>query len=485
MRNCLYYLTKFPLDHEISARRLVNLWVGEGLVPEETPEETAEIYLEELRDRSMIQVVALKSNGKIKTCCLPSMLREIILQNRNSPNHSHDFGTHLDRRFAYNFDDHGLDANSTQAFRNQGMPVSVLFFDKREGNVPGKRVGDILSTGIASWQFLETKVLDLECIFRPQLPKTLSKLTNLKYLSLRWTYLEELPLCICKLLELETLDLKHTHINYIPSSIWKLKKLKKLYLPQSYRSKLEGEPRGNVSETLHTLWGVFLYGNYPLLGYLHKLKSLQKLKLAFQLNGSEQELQNTLAQKIVQLKELHSLTLKSVDETGGPENLKLIDMANLEKLSSLRLFGQLEYTLHERLLPQSLTDLTLSASKLSADSMPELQNLPMLKSLCFYADSYIEKKMVCAPGGFLQLQVLRFWNLENLEEWDVMEGAMPSLMEFEVRFCTNLAVPIGLKHLKTTIRMIKLRKMPVQFVHDTQSLVNDEMPLVVVDPYDH
>jgi hypothetical protein len=230
---------------------------------------------------------------------------------------------------------------------------------------------------------------------------------------------------------------------------------------------------------------VFLYGNYPLLGYLHKLKSLQKLKLAFQLNGSEQELQNTLAQKIVQLKELHSLTLKSVDETGGPENLKLIDMANLEKLSSLRLFGQLEYTLHERLLPQSLTDLTLSASKLSADSMPELQNLPMLKSLCFYADSYIEKKMVCAPGGFLQLQVLRFWNLENLEEWDVMEGAMPSLMEFEVRFCTNLAVPIGLKHLKTTIRMIKLRKMPVQFVHDTQSLVNDEMPLVVVDPYDH
>jgi hypothetical protein len=230
---------------------------------------------------------------------------------------------------------------------------------------------------------------------------------------------------------------------------------------------------------------VFLYGNYPLLGYLHKLKSLQKLKLAFQLNGSEQELQNTLAQQIVQLVQLHSLTLKSVNETGNPKNLLLVDMANLVKLSSLRLFGQLDGTFHARLLPKNLTDLTLSASKLSADSMPELQNLPMLKSLCFYADSYIEKKRVSASGGFRQLEVLGFWNLENLEEWDVMEGAMPSLMEFEVRFCTNLAVPIGLKHLKTTIRMIKLRKMPVQFVHDTQSLVNDEMPLVVVDPYDH
>ncbi|MCH83020.1 disease resistance protein, partial [Trifolium medium] len=349
---------------------------------------------------------------------------------------------------------------------------------------PGKRVGNILSSGIASEQFLKTRVLDLECIFRPQLPETLSKLNNLKYLSIRWTYLEELPLCICKLLELETLDLKHTCINYIPSSIWKLKKLKKLYLPQNFRSKLEGKPRGNANETLHTLWGVFLYGNYPLLGYLQNLKSLQKLKLAFQLNGSEQELQNTLARKIVQLEQLHSLTLKSVDETGEPENLKLIEMANLVNLSSLRLFGRLDQPLDANLLPINLTDLTLSASRLSVDPMPVLQNLSMLKLLCFYGDSYIEKRMVCAPESFEQLQVLRFWNLEMLEEWDVMEGAMPRLMEFEVRSCIRLAVPTGLKHLKT-IRIIKLRKMPNQFVHNTHSLVNVEMPLVIVDRYDH
>ncbi|KEH40112.1 NB-ARC domain disease resistance protein [Medicago truncatula] len=350
VRNCLYYFTKFPLDYEISARRLVNLWVGEGLVQvqndQNTPEETAESYLEELRDRSMIQVVALKPNGKIKTCCLPSMLKEIILQNNSRTNHSRYFGMHLDQRFAYNFDDDGLDANSAQAFRKKGIPLSVLFFDKGEGSKPGERVGNILSTGIASEQFLKTRVLDLECIFRPQLPKNLSKLNNLKYLSLRWTYLEELPLCICKLLELETLDLKHTSINYIPSSIWELKKLKKLYLPQTHRSKLEGKLRGNVNETLQTLWGVFLYGNYPLLSHLHKLKSLQKLKLAFQLNGSEQESQNTLAQKIVNLEQLHSLSLKSVDEAGDPDKLISINMSKLEKLSSLRLYGKLE----ERLL---------------------------------------------------------------------------------------------------------------------------------------
>ncbi|AET01767.1 NB-ARC domain disease resistance protein, putative [Medicago truncatula] len=463
MRDCLYCFTNFPLDYEIPARRLVNLWVGEGLVQQnngKTPEDTAESYLEELIDSNMIQVVALKGNGKIKTCRLPSMLREIILQNNNRTSQSRYWGTHLERRISYHFYDHGLNENSAQAFSKKGTPLSVLFFDKREGCKPGEHVGKILSTSIADQQFLETRVLDLECIFRPQLPKTLSKLNNLKYLSLRWTYLEELPPCICKLQELETLDLKHTCINYIPRSIWELKKLKKLYLPQNYRSKLEGKPRGHFNEILHILWGVFLYGNYPLLHYLHKLKNLQKLKLAFQLKISEQE---TLAEKIVKLEQLHSLTLKSVDETGDPKKLKWINMSKLDNLSSLRLFGKLEDKIRTSLLPINLTELTLTASQLSVDPMPQLQNLKKLKSLCFYADSFIEKRMVCTSRGFEQLQVLRFWNLERLEEWDVKEGAMPSLMEFEARSCINFAFPSGLKHVKT-IRTIKLRKMNNPFV---------------------
>ncbi|KAJ1407092.1 P-loop containing nucleoside triphosphate hydrolase [Sesbania bispinosa] len=479
MSSCLHYFTHFPVDFEIPARRLINLWVAEGLVQQnkqETPEDAAERCLEDLRDRNMIQVVALKSNAKIKTCRLPSMLRQIILHNEGT-SHSQHLGTHLERRFAYHFDDHGLDANSTQVLSKKGIPVSVFFFDKREGSKPGEQVGKILSTGIVSEQFLEIKVLDLERVFRPQLPESLGKLTNIKYLSLRWTYLEEFPLCICKLMELETLDLKHTCIRVIPSSIWKLKKLKNLYLIQKYRSRLEGKPSGKFEENLHTLWGVFLYGSYPLLRYLHKLKNLQKLKLAFQLTELEQD---TVASKIVQLKQLQSLRLRSINEDGDPKILKLNNMSNLEKLSSLQLFGMLEDKLGMSRLPQNLTDLTLSASQLPNDPMTELQNLPKLKSLSFYADSYTGKKMVCASGSFLQLQVLRFWKLGNLEEWDVMEGAMPSLVEFEVRSCRNLACPTGLKHLKA-LRMIKLHEMPSPFSREIETLLND----VEIDSKDH
>lgn len=97
-----------------------------------------------------------------------------------------------------------------------------------------------------------------------------------------------------------------------------------------------------------------------------------------------------LAEKIVQLNQLHSLKLRSVNEIGDPKKLIVNSMSKLENLSSLQVFGKLEDELHMRCLPQNLTNLTLSKSKLSEDPMPELQSLLKLKSLCFYEDSSLD-----------------------------------------------------------------------------------------------
>ncbi|KAG5008911.1 hypothetical protein JHK87_017426 [Glycine soja] len=125
----------------------------------------------------------------------------------------------------------------------------------------------------------------------------------------------------------------------------------------------------------------------PLLPDLHKLKNLKNIKLAFQLTETEKEI---LAEKIVQLNQLHSLKLRSVNEIGDPKKLIVNSMSKLENLSSLQLFGKLEDKLHMRCLPQNLTNLTFSKSKLSEDPMPELQSLLKLKSLCFYEDSSLD-----------------------------------------------------------------------------------------------
>ena len=70
--------------------------------------------------------------------------------------------------------------------------------------------------------------------------------------------------------------------------------------------------------------------------------------------------------------------------------------------------------------------------------------------------------MVWSKGGFPQLLVLKFWMLQELEDWDVKEQAMPNLKQLEIRSCKRLKVPDGLKHLKS-LRELKLKDMPVEF----------------------
>jgi len=83
LRRCLFYFERFPADFEIPVRRLVALWVAEGLVPlgddqEWPPELVVEMYLTELIDLDMVQIVKSKPNGKIKTCRFPNGLRQIF-----------------------------------------------------------------------------------------------------------------------------------------------------------------------------------------------------------------------------------------------------------------------------------------------------------------------------------------------------------------------------------------------------------------------
>ncbi|KAJ4969286.1 hypothetical protein NE237_015987 [Protea cynaroides] len=76
LKSCFLCLGFFPEDQEIPARKLIQLWLAEGLVQQrgsETMEEVAENYLKELIDRSMVQV-ARKSSVGIKTCRIHDML---------------------------------------------------------------------------------------------------------------------------------------------------------------------------------------------------------------------------------------------------------------------------------------------------------------------------------------------------------------------------------------------------------------------------
>nr|XP_048333208.1 probable disease resistance protein RXW24L isoform X2 [Ziziphus jujuba var. spinosa]XP_048333212.1 probable disease resistance protein RXW24L isoform X2 [Ziziphus jujuba var. spinosa] len=480
--NCLSYFKLFPDNFEISARRLVTLWVAEELIQrreddEETEEEVAEKYLSQLISRNMVQVVERKLSGKVKKCCLPIALQQLWLQNNES----------LDHRLADHFRGHDPCFGHIHGKEDSAMPrhlqnykdlVSFFSFDTREGNEPGDDIGNFLRRGIGFHYFHKLLVLDLEGVFRPQLPDSIVKLSKLRYLGLRWTYLETIPSCIGKLVDLETLDVKHTYVRTVPNSIWKLQKLRHLYLNQMYRSEIMRHPSGSSLKNLQTLWGIFVSKDSPVEDGLDKLVNLRKLGLAFHLDESQQV---ALSKWIVNLDHLQSLRLRSIDEMGEPCQMFLESFLSLKNLSSLELFGRLTNTSVVDNLPHNLTSLTLSASCLIDDPMPVLEKVPTLTLLCLYGNSYTGKRMVCSTGKFPQLLVLRIWKLEQLEELEVNENALQNLRELEIRSCRTLKVPAGLKHLKTLIEL-KLSGMPPAFAETIENEKNNFWDDIVYAP---
>ncbi|KAM6601704.1 hypothetical protein CsatA_021313 [Cannabis sativa] len=519
LQKLLEHFEIFPVDCEIPARRLVALWVSEGLVElsgdnNETIEQVAEKRLSELIDQGIVQTVKRKTSGKVKACRLPftgqplnalprqTMLAAHRLAHHYDKNgisfcliHSDNGSTHDeqgDYRKLHSFlrfdtqqddeprdnigfflpaDNEHQDGGSTTCRFKLGYKNlrSFLTFDPREGEEPGETIGNFLCKGIQRGRFQQLLVLDLEGVFKPEIPNTIAKLRRLKYLGLRWTYLQKIPSCIGNLVHLETLDVKYTYVHSLPSSIWKLQRLRNLYLHHNNRCKLMNQPRGLSFKKLQTLWGVFLDKDSPLKDCLDKSNDLRKLAMVFHLDKNEQK---SLSSRMSKLNRLQTLRLRSIDETGKPNTL-FLSPSSLNNLSRIELFGKIEDTglIDELTCVHKLTEITLSASALTDDPMPKLGKLPNLKQLYLYSDSCKKASMVCKSDGFPQLLDLKIWKINDLKELIIEEKALQKLRDLEIRGCERLEVPDGLKNLKT-LAELKLTDMPEEF---SRKIVRDKM----------
>ncbi|KAL0342839.1 UNVERIFIED_CONTAM: putative late blight resistance proteinR1A-10 [Sesamum calycinum] len=89
LRSCFLYIGVFPEDFEIPVPRLIHLWVAEGFVrPHEAKslEELAEEYLMDLIERNLVLACKWGSDGKIKTCNVHDLVRNLCLQNTRKEN---------------------------------------------------------------------------------------------------------------------------------------------------------------------------------------------------------------------------------------------------------------------------------------------------------------------------------------------------------------------------------------------------------------
>ncbi|KAL0318545.1 UNVERIFIED_CONTAM: putative late blight resistance proteinR1C-3 [Sesamum angustifolium] len=86
LKPCFLYMGVFPEDHEIKASELAKLWISEGFlkpVGGKSLEEVGEEYLKDLIDRNLILIRKRTRSGKIKTCSVHDILRELCLRESN------------------------------------------------------------------------------------------------------------------------------------------------------------------------------------------------------------------------------------------------------------------------------------------------------------------------------------------------------------------------------------------------------------------
>ncbi|KAL2333926.1 hypothetical protein Fmac_015139 [Flemingia macrophylla] len=489
LKPCFLYLSQFPEDFEIPRTKLIQLWVAEGVVSSrceiegnETMEDVAERYLGNLISRCMVQVGQMGSTGRIKTCRLHDLMRDLCLSKAKKENFLYIIGGSQQNSTT----DFVSSSNLSDARQIDEVRRLAVFLDQRVDQLipQDKKVNEHLRSLVffhdkkcrmENWDLVKglfvkfnlLRVLDLEGIkgLKGQsLPKAAGNLLWLKFLSLKRTRIQILPSSLGNLENLQFLNLQTVNkVSWdstveIPNVIWKLKRLRHLYLPNWC---------GNVTNhlQLENLINLQTLVNFPAskcdVKDLLKLKKLRKLVL----NDPRhfEKFSESFSPPNKRLDCLLSLSLKT-DMLSFPDNGVDVEKLVLgcPSLRKLQIEGRVDRLPEPSLFPPQLSKLTLWGCRLAQCPMAALEKLPNLKFLNGW-DMFVGKKMVCSKNGFPQLKVLVLRGLPNLDEWTIENQAMPSLHRLSISDCNNLKrVPDGLRFI-ASLRELEIRWMPKSF----------------------
>ncbi|CAL1366198.1 unnamed protein product [Linum trigynum] len=466
LKSCLLYFSIFPPGTPINNRRLIRLFIAEGFMKAKEGmalEEVAEDCLQELRKRSLLQVVKASPDGRVKSCRIHDLLREIIILKSREQ----DFAAIVKeenlgfpekvRRLSIQ----NVTPNITRKVYIDSKLRSLLMFWCLDSSSTKPSI-----PALSSSRLRLLNVLDLEGAPLEEFPSQIVGLRLLKYLSLRHTMVDRIPSSIGKLQNLETLDLKHTKVTELPAGILKLRKISHLLV---YFYEMEAD---NFIKTkygfkapchigcLHSLHRLSLldakHCDGTLMLEVGKLTQLRRLGI-LNLKMADGK---TLCSSLEKLINLRALSLNSDDS-------EVIDMEYLRNppplLQRLYLAGCLKKLPEWLSTVDSLVTLVLKWSRLHDDPSEALQHLPNLVHLELI-QVYDGEAMCFQANGFPRLKLLALNNLERLNTITVEKGAMPRLEKLVVQSCKSLQrVPQGIRHL-TELKVLEFFDMPREFV---------------------
>uniref|UniRef100_A0A0D3GFG2 Uncharacterized protein n=1 Tax=Oryza barthii TaxID=65489 RepID=A0A0D3GFG2_9ORYZ len=497
LKPCFLYLSIFPEDFEIKRNRLVGRWIAEGFVRPQvgmTTKDVGESYFNELISRSMIQRSRVGIAGKIQSCRVHDIIRDITVSISRQENFvllpmgdGSDLVQENTRHIAF----HGSMSCKT------GLDWSII----RSLAIFGDRPKS-LAHAVCPDQLRMLRVLDLEDVTFLITQKDFDRialLCHLKYLSIGYSScIYSLPRSIGKLQGLQTLNMLRTYIAALPSEISKLQCLHTLRcirefhydnfslnhpmkcitnticLPKVFTPLVSRDDRAKKIAELHmatkSCWsesygvkvpkGIGRLRDLHVLEYvdirqtssraIKELGQLSKLrKLGVITKGSTKEKCKILYAAIEKLCSLQSLHVGAVG-LSGIGTLECLDYISSPPplLRTLRLNGSLEE------MPNWIEQLThlkkfyLWRSKLKeGKTMLILGALPNLMLLSLYHNSYLGEKLVFKTGAFPNLRTLQIYDLDQLREIRFEDGSSPLLEEIEIGRCLLKSGIIGIIHL--------------------------------------
>ncbi|KAK3001347.1 hypothetical protein RJ639_020726 [Escallonia herrerae] len=457
LKVCFLYLSVFPEDYEIEKMRLIRLWIAEGFVQVregKTLEEVAENYLNNLINRSLVQGARTTRDGRLRTCRVHDLLREMIL----SKSREQSIGT--------------INSGHDAKWRCLAIHNSVESIHKSE-SYSGLRsllifgVVNPLSKSSISMLFSSQllKVLDLRGAPLVNIPSLIFTLIHLRYLSMRETNVSFVPKSIRKLQNLETLDLKYTYVTELPAEILRLRKLRHLLLYcydtiDKTRNARGFEAPYNIGDLISLQKLCYIEageingsgGSCNIVTEIGKLTQLRRLGIT-KLRSKDGMAFCSSIEKLTNLRSLY------VDSVAEHEILDLQSLSSAPQfLQTLELGGRLEK--FPQWIPSlhSLIRISLIYSQLGDDPLQSLEALPNLEVLSF-REAYEGESLTLKAGGFQRLKVLWLRQLKGLRSLTVEDGATPRLEELYIYNCKLVdKQPSGIQHL-TNLQFLGLDDM--------------------------
>ncbi|KAK2439922.1 disease resistance protein RPM1 [Trifolium repens] len=465
LKPCILYFGLYPEDYAINQERLTQQWIAEGFVKSDerrTPEKVAEEYLSELIHRSLVQVSNVDSGGKVDTCQVHDLLREVIIRKMKDLSFCHcvhedgePIAIGKSRRLSIT-----TTPNNVLKITNSSHFRAIHVFEK--GGSLEHFMGKLYSRSRI------LKVLDIQGTSVNHIPKNLGNLFYLRYLNLSNTKVRTLPKSVGELQNLETLDLRETLVHEIPCEINKLTKLRHLLaLQRNYEEKYSilGFTKGVLMEkgikNLTSLQNIFHvevdHGGVDLIEEMKMLRQLRKLGL----RRVRREYGNALSAAILEMQHLESLNITAILED---EIIDLNFLSSPPKLLKLHLKARLEKLPDWMPKLECLVNIRLGFSMLKDDPLQSLKNLPNLLRLSLWNNAYDGEILHFHNGGFKKLKQLILSHLNRVNFILIENGALLSLEHFKMERIPQLKeVPSSIK-LLDKLKVIDLVDMSNELV---------------------